>query len=65
MNKDIWIMALEGSTNEVQLTNYLGTDQEPIWTPSGKQIIFSSTRNTNTYNVWSGAVPLDLLQSQE
>ncbi len=64
-NKDIWIMALEGSTNEVQLTNYLGTDQDPMWTPSGKQIIFSSTRNTNTYNIWSGAVPLELLKSQE
>ena len=40
-NEDIWVLH-QGNT--VQLTQWLGDDTNPCWTPDGKRIVFATTR---------------------
>ncbi len=42
-NSDIFAMAVDGS-GLVQLTDALGWDGEPSWSPDGSQIVFASDR---------------------
>jgi serine/threonine protein kinase len=43
-NVDIWIWDFERKTLD-RLTTHEGRDQQPIWTPDSKRIVFSSTRD--------------------
>ena len=61
-NADLWVMPATGG-NPVQLTSYKGngdnpgSDIEGSWSPDGKSIAFSSTRN-DTWAIWK--MDLDL-----
>ncbi|RMH39043.1 MAG: hypothetical protein D6689_17795 [Deltaproteobacteria bacterium] len=58
-NWDIWELEL-GSARMRQLTNYLGADRTPVYTPDGKLLLFSSSRGSKTttphYRIWMGQV---------
>ena len=43
-NREIYVMDADG-TNQRRLTNYNHTDSSPSWSPDGKHIVFTSTRN--------------------
>ncbi len=38
----------------VQLTNYLGHDITPEFTPDGRYLLFASTRGGEVYHLWMG-----------
>ncbi|WP_395091750.1 TolB family protein [Armatimonas sp.] len=40
-NYDIWVLR---GRNSVQLTQWLGNDISPTWTPDGKKLVFATTR---------------------
>lgn len=45
-NDDIWVLR---GRNAVQLTQWLGNDSWPTWTPDGKKIVFSTTRFSSKF----------------
>nr|MBA3500311.1 TolB family protein [Deltaproteobacteria bacterium] len=52
-NHDIWMVELDGA-RMVQLTNYLGSDTTPEFTPDGRYILFASQRGGDTFHIWMG-----------
>jgi hypothetical protein len=56
-NYDIWELEL-GSARMRQLTNYLGRDLNPTFTPDGKFLLFTSDRGTkggkSQFRIWMG-----------
>jgi len=50
-NIDIWIMDVDGS-NKKQLTNYLGYDTSPEWSPDGNKIAYGSG-NLSNLDIWT------------
>lgn len=47
---DLWIVSSQGG-RAIRLTNNTAYEREPIWTPDGRSIVFSSDRNGN-YDVF-------------
>jgi Tol biopolymer transport system component len=52
--QDIWIWDLRRATL-TRLTSEPGMDQNPVWTPDGRRIIFTSDRAGGARNLWSQA----------
>jgi Tol biopolymer transport system component len=50
-NIDIWIMDVDGS-NKKRLTNYLGYDTAPKWSPDGEKIAYGSG-NLSNLDIWT------------
>ena len=50
-DRDIFLLAADGS-REVQLIEHPAVDDFPVWTPDGKQIVFTSDRR-GTWGLWS------------
>lgn len=42
-NKDVWVMAADGS-NPQRLTTHIAVDEDPTWSPDGTKIAFRSVR---------------------
>lgn len=53
-NRDIFLLATDGSS-ERTLAENPGNDQNPIWSPDGKQVLFMSDR-TGVVSLWSAPV---------
>ncbi len=54
MNRDIWIMNADG-TRPTRLTDYIGPDENPVFTPDGQHIVFASTRaGSSIFQLWMG-----------
>jgi serine/threonine-protein kinase len=51
---DIWVWDL-GRTTLTRVTSDLGIDIHPVWTPDGRQLIFTSTRAGGVRNLFSQA----------
>ena len=49
--RDIFLLATDGSGEEVPLVEHPADDYGPVWSPDGKTIIFSSDRS-GAYDVW-------------
>ncbi len=49
--RDIFLLAADGSGEEVPLVEHPADDYGPIWTPDGKSIFFVSDRS-GTYDAW-------------
>ena len=47
---DIWLVSVNGG-KAMQLTNHIAYDREPVWSPDGKWLAFSSNRKGN-YDVY-------------
>ena len=45
-NLEIYVMNVDG-TNPIRLTNNDASDYQPIWSPDGKMILFTSERDGN------------------
>ena len=52
--RDIFLLATDGSS-ERTLVEHPGNDQNPIWSPDGKQVLFMSDR-TGVASLWSAPV---------
>jgi Tol biopolymer transport system component len=50
-SRDIFLLATDGSGEEVPLVEHPADDYGPIWTPDGKAIVFVSDRSS-TYDAW-------------
>jgi WD40 repeat protein len=48
-NVEIYVMNADG-TGATRLTNSVGYDQDPAWSPDGTQIAFASTRDDGTFH---------------
>jgi Tol biopolymer transport system component len=46
INKEIYVMNADGSS-QVRLTNIMGNDDSPVWSPDGTKIAFRSDRDRN------------------
>lgn len=57
-NWDIWIVNRDGSGMQ-QVTNHLGEDLYPTWTPDAKGLVYSSTRNAEDLNLWLDYLPAE------
>jgi hypothetical protein len=52
-NPDIWEIQIDGA-QATQLTNYIGDDSFPEYTPDGNHVLFSSDRGSEKLNIWMG-----------
>ena len=50
-NSEIYIMNPDGS-GQVNLTHHRGQDYSPVWSPTGKQILFASERDGNISDLY-------------
>jgi serine/threonine-protein kinase len=48
---EIWIQELQSNRSR-RLTSTLGLDTQPVWTPDGRRIAFSSTRHGGMNNIY-------------
>lgn len=70
-NLDIWVMDLRDPDHPTQLTTAPEADVEPVWSPDGSQIIFSSGQGTTdgVNELWlmnaDGSEPRKLLEWPE
>lgn len=51
-NPDIFVVPITGLGGKMQLTNHPGTDQKPVWSPDGKELLFVSGR-TSLASLWA------------
>ena len=56
-NWDVWEVDARTGENPRQLTNYLGTDTQPVYAPLGEQIIYSTTRFERNLDITLGRIP--------
>jgi Tol biopolymer transport system component len=63
LDRDIWVMNSD-DTGHVNITSTLGNDGEPVWSPDGTKIAFSSDRELGNTDIWvmdaDGANPIRL-----
>ena len=45
-NRDIWLAAAEGGREPVNLTRHPGFEGSPKWSPDGRWLVFSATRDS-------------------
>ena len=50
-NSDIFIIPAAGGT-PVNITQHPDNDVEPVWSPDGKKLGFSSKRSNDTFDIW-------------
>jgi Tol biopolymer transport system component len=50
-DRHIYILAADGS-NETEIVKTAGSNENPVWTPDGKHILFKSDRS-GTFDLWS------------
>ncbi len=65
---DIWVYEFERE-NLIRLTFDQADDMQPVWTPDGSRILYSSTRETNTPNLFwklsNGSGPAERLTTSD
>ena len=49
--RDIFLLATDGSGEEIPLVEHPADDYGPLWTPDGKSIVFASDRS-GSYDAW-------------
>ena len=54
-NTDLWVYNLENGTRS-RVTDHLAVDYSPAWSPTGEQVVFSSNRSTNDYDIFLGSL---------
>lgn len=50
-NAEIYVMA-DGGLNQTRLTNDLGADEQPAWSPDGTKIVWARTTQSNFQGIW-------------
>ncbi len=64
---DIWTMKTDGSDVK-QVTNDAADDEDPVWSPDGKELVAASDRRDRVYQVflsaWDGRYTHDLTSSE-
>jgi TolB protein len=61
-NFDIWIIPSEGG-KPLRLTSHPAYDENPIWSPDGKKIAFTSTRSGN-HDVWVMGLDIEQIKKE-
>ena len=49
---DIWVMNWDGSDQHKVTSGDSGGDFEPAWSPTGREIVFSSSRGDGSWHLW-------------
>ncbi|WP_136481282.1 S41 family peptidase [Cognatitamlana onchidii] len=51
-NREVYIHSADNSKEPVNISMHPKRDTDPVWSPDGKKLMFSSNRNNNDYDVW-------------
>ncbi|WP_242204195.1 S41 family peptidase [Aestuariivivens insulae] len=51
-NSEIYIHKANNALKPVNVSMHPKQDRNPVWSPDGKKLMFSSNRNNNDYDVW-------------
>ena len=51
-NEEVYIQRVDNSQKPINVSMHPKRDQNPIWSPDGSKLAFSSIRNNNDYDVW-------------
>ena len=51
-NEEVYIQRADNSQKPINVSMHPKRDQNPIWSPDGSKLAFSSIRNNNDYDVW-------------
>ncbi|WP_299551383.1 S41 family peptidase [Seonamhaeicola sp.] len=51
-NREIFIHKVDNSRKPVNISMHPKQDRNPVWSPDGKKLMFSSNRNNSDYDVW-------------
>lgn len=51
-NEEIYILKADGSKKPVNISMHPKHDSDPVWSPDGSKLVFTSARSNGDYDIW-------------
>ncbi|MEP2024454.1 MAG: S41 family peptidase [Reichenbachiella sp.] len=51
-NEEIYILKADGSKSPVNISMHPKLDSDPVWSPDGSKLVFTSARSNGDYDIW-------------